>query len=112
MVASAAMALAACAGGDTSGEAPAESQAARFGDAALAGLCENANAAVDADEPGAATQEEAVDLFVQQNGVLSDTTIEGTQIVYEGEEVGSLVISQAPAGGYYVETAEWCYPAP
>lgn len=109
MVAAAALGLAGCGGGDAPGQEPSgESQGAGFGGPSLAGLCEDADVDID-DEPQAATPEEAVDLFVQDHSVLSDTTIEDTQILYDGEVVGSLVISQASAGGYYVSRAEWCY---
>lgn len=86
------------------------SDATSFGDPALAGLCEDATLEIAADEPGSATPEEAIDGFVTTNSVLEPTTISGYEIRFGGEVVGQITVSEAPAGGYYVESAEWCHP--
>lgn len=110
---STAVVLAGCgAGSDLAGEASTAepSSVPGFDDPELAGLCEEADVTIAADEPAAPDHATAIEEFVRSNAVLADTSIEGTEITYDGEVVGHVRISEGPAGGYYVETAEWCYP--
>lgn len=83
-----------------------------FEDPELAGLCEAVESARADGEPGSPTTEQAIQLFVTDHSILEQTTIEGFQIKYEGEVVGRISVRTAPAGGYYVASAEWCYPEP
>jgi hypothetical protein len=104
--------LAGCAAGpDLESEAStAEPSSVSFGDPELAGYCEAASATLAEDEPAAQDPATAIEEFVRANSVLADTSIEGTEILYDGAVVGHVRISEVSAGGYYVETAEWCYP--
>ena len=95
--------------GPTGASSPIATNAG-FGNPERAGLCEDANVDVAADDPAAPNREAAVDEFRQLYPVLDETTIEGTEIRYGGEVIGQLNISEAPGGGYYVDRAEWCYP--
>ena len=77
----------------------------------LAGRCSDFDTEVAEDEPGPDTAEEAIDAFVADgDDFLADATIEGQQILSQGEVVGRLSVSSMPAGGYLVTSAEWCYP--
>lgn len=77
----------------------------------LAGLCNDLDTEVAEDEPGLDTANEAIDAFIADgDDFLADATIEGQQILYEGEVVGRLSVSSLPAGGYLVTSAQWCYP--
>lgn len=93
-------------------EANPGSAPSSFEDPALAGTCEAVESAIASEEPGAPTAEQAIDFFVADNTILEQTTIEGRQIKYEGEVVGRISVRTAPAGGFYVSSAEWCYPDP
>jgi hypothetical protein len=109
---SAAAMLAGCAAGSdlAGGSSTAEPSGVSFGDPELAGYCEAASATLAADEPAAPDPATAIEEFVRANSVLADTSIEGAEILYDGDVVGHVRISEVSAGGYYVETAEWCYP--
>lgn len=86
--------------------APTEDEAG-----SLAGLCSDLDTEIAEGEPGLDTAEQAIDEFVADgDDFLADATIEGQQIMYEGEPVGRLSVSSLPAGGYLVTSAEWCYP--
>src|SRR5690606_12161415 len=81
-----------------------------FGDPSLAGLCEDSTVEISVDERAAPTRPAAIERFLQEHAILQETVIQGTDILYEGEVVGQLGLRQSPAGGFYVESAEWCYP--
>ena len=96
-------------GCDGGTDGPGDAGAAGFGPPQLAGLCEDVDIDVDSATPGAPTREAAIQEFVAGEGMLSGTTVEGDRILFEGEVVGSLTVSQKDAGGFYVERGEWCY---
>lgn len=81
-----------------------------FGAPAHAGLCESYDATMDAAATGAETREQAANVFHGQMDVLAATTISGNDIYFRGDVVGHVDIETAPAGGFYVAAAEWCYP--
>jgi hypothetical protein len=83
---------------------------ATFGEPEHAGLCEGMNADVGSDSVGTPTRREAVDKFQTRMDVLEPTTIAGDDIIFRGRVVGSVDVQRAPAGGWYVAAAEWCYP--
>lgn len=98
------MLLGACQGGE--GGEPAVG----FGEPEHAGLCESLHNDVGSDSGGAPSRQEAVDRFVAATPPLEPTTIVGHDIIFRERVVGSVDVQRAPAGGWYVAAAEWCYP--
>lgn len=98
------------AAGTAEGSTSSSDTTSGFGDPALAGLCEDSTVEIAVDEPAAPTRSAAIELFLQDHAILEETVIQGTDIVYDGKVVGQFDLRESPAGGFYVETAEWCYP--
>jgi hypothetical protein len=82
----------------------------RFGDEGLSGMCESMDVDIAADAEGYPTEAGAIAAFVAEHAVLEDTTVSDGTVLFDGEEVGTLSVTEAPGGGFFVTSASWCYP--
>lgn len=63
-----------------------------------------------ADEPGAPARSDAIDQFLNDVALPNGAHIEGSKIVQNGQQIGTITITSPPAGGYAVSSAQWCLP--
>jgi hypothetical protein len=82
-----------------------------FADEHLAGECQTVSVMREAGV-GAETRDAAVEELIANEAMLASSGVEVTasQILFDGEPVGTVSLIQLPEGGYFVEGASWCHP--